>query len=127
CIFVSGNEPRWQIHFGRLRLRLAGGRSMRLQRQTLALGALGVVDLFTTLAFIHFHGAAEANPLMAAFLSQGILAFLAAKLGLLIGPLSILEWARRFNPIFVTRAVNAAMIAYVCFYAVGVARVNAEP
>lgn len=100
---------------------------MRLQRQTLTLGVIGVVDLATTLYFINQQGAAEANPLMAGFLSQGLTAFMAAKVGFLAGPLAMLEWARRFNPVFVTRALNVGVAAYIGLYSVGVARLNAEP
>ena len=100
---------------------------MRLQKQTLALGAVGLIDLATTLYFIGHHEAAEANPMMAAFLSQGLAAFMMAKVGFVAGPLGVLEWARKSHPLFVTRAVNAGLVAYVLMYSVGVARVNAQP
>jgi hypothetical protein len=100
---------------------------LTLQRQTLALGAIGIIDLVTTLVFINHNGAAEANPLMATFLTHGIAVFLTAKLCFLAGPLLVLEWARKSRPVFVARALNVGMIAYVCLYMAGVTRVNAEP
>ena len=102
-------------------------KSMRPMPQTFVLIALGCLDLLTTVALVLRHGAAEANPLMAAILSKGLFAFVMTKLALLLAPVAILEWGRRFSPAFVLKACNAAIAAYICLYAAGVARVNLGP
>ena len=97
---------------------------MKPRLQSLALAALGIADLISTLFFIGAANAAEANPLMARILQLGPAAFIQAKLLLLLVPLAILEIARRKNPEFVARAMNAAIVAYVGLYTVGVAHLN---
>ena len=100
---------------------------MKPRPQTVALAAIGIADLISTLFFIGIANAAEANPLMSRILQWGPAAFVQAKLLLLIVPLVILELARRRNPIFVARAVNAAIVAYIALYTVGVAHLNRPP
>ena len=100
---------------------------MKPMKQTVILIVLGSLDLVTTIVLIRRHGAAEANPLMAGFLSKGISVFILAKLGLLLTPIALLEWSRRFSPAFVIRACNTAIAAYLCLYAVGVVRANIGP
>lgn len=100
---------------------------MRLSKQTILLAGLGLLDLATTIWLVESHGAAEANPLMAWFLAQGLLAFIAAKLALLTGPLTVLEWARRKKPQFAARGMNLAVLGYLGLYLLGVARANAVP
>src|SRR5687767_3276559 len=100
---------------------------MRPRLQTVALAAIGIADLISTLFFIGAANAAEANPLMARILHFGPAAFVQAKLLLLLVPLVILELARRKHPAFVARAVNAGIVAYVGLYTVGVAHINRPP
>jgi len=100
---------------------------MRCIKQTLVLAGIGLLDLVSTLWFLHRHGAAEANPLMAYFLAKGTLAFALAKFGFLAVPLAVLEWAGRRQPAFVRRAANIAIISYVTLYFWGVARINVVP
>jgi hypothetical protein len=76
---------------------------------------------------LSFAGAAEANPLMARFLSKGLGAFVLVKVTLVVGPLAILEWARRYRPALANRALSLALYAYLGFYLLGVARVNLVP
>ena len=99
---------------------------MRFSPQTMALAAIGIADLVSTLLFVGLANAAEANPLMARFLEQGPAPFIAAKLLLLAVPLVVLELARPKRPRFVGKAANAAIVAYVSLYIFGVAHVNAR-
>lgn len=99
----------------------------QLSRQTCILAGICLFDLLTTLWLLKYHQAAEANPLMAVFVSQGIMAFIAAKLTLTVMPLGILEWARKRRPMFVHRALNLSIAAYLFLYVIGVARVNFVP
>ncbi len=99
----------------------------QLSRQTYILAGICFFDLLTTLWLLQYHQAAEANPLMAVFVSQGVLAFIAAKMTLTVMPLGMLEWARKRRPMFVHRALNLVIAAYLFIYVVGVVRVNAVP
>lgn len=99
----------------------------QLSRQTWILAGISLFDLLTTLWLLKYHQAAEANPLMAIFVSQGIVAFIVAKLTLTVMPLGILEWARKRRPMFVNRALNLVIAAYLFIYVIGVARVNSVP
>jgi hypothetical protein len=91
------------------------------------LAGICLFDLLTTLWLLKYHQAAEANPLMAIFVSQGITAFIVAKLVLTVIPLGALEWARKRRPMFVHRALNLVIAAYLLIYVVGVVRVNSVP
>lgn len=111
---AEGNGPR-------------SGILRHISVQTILIACFGIADLISTLWLLHVHGAAEANPLMAYFLAYGNTAFILAKTAFLLGPLFILEWARRRNPIFVRRASSAAVLAYVGFYVFGVMSANIAP
>jgi hypothetical protein len=100
---------------------------VRISKQTALLAGIGTLDLITTLYLVHLHSAAEANPLMRFFLAQGTVVFIAAKLTLLVGPLCLLEWARRRRPTFVQRASSIAVVAYASLYFCGVAFANIAP
>jgi hypothetical protein len=97
---------------------------MKPCKQTCLLAIICLLDLISTLWLLHRHGAAEANPLMARFLAHGALAFVLAKVAFVALPLGLIEWARRHRPLFVKRAANLAIAAYLTCYIVGVARAN---
>lgn len=97
---------------------------MKLCKQTCILAGICLLDLISTLWLLHRHGAAEANPLMARFLAQGTLTFVLAKVAFVALPLALIEWARQHRPVFVKRAATVAIVAYLSFYVVGVARAN---
>lgn len=95
--------------------------------ESLALAALCLLDLATTLLWVSRHGAAEGNPLMAWFLTHGgIPGFVLAKCALLIVPLAIMEWARRRRPRFVQAILRCGIAAYIALYGFGVRHVNNE-
>ncbi len=97
---------------------------MKIAKETWIILAIGLADLVTTILFIRYHGAQEANPLFKRYWEMGIAAFVGAKVAMLIGPLSVLEWARRRNPRFVSLALRSAIVGYVGMYGVGYARLN---
>src|SRR2546421_431374 len=88
------------------------------------LASVCVFDLVVTCLLIRCRGAGEANPLMARFLADGMGAFVAAKLGFIVVPLLVLEWARRSRPAFVRKATIAAVAAYAVIYAIGSIQAN---
>jgi hypothetical protein len=97
---------------------------MKIARETWIIAAIGIADLMTTIVFIRNHGAQEANPLFRHYWEMGIPAFIMAKLVCLAGPLLVLEWARRSNPRFVSRALRTAIVGYLSFYIVGYMQLN---
>ncbi|HLK59784.1 MAG TPA: DUF5658 family protein [Chthonomonadaceae bacterium] len=95
-------------------------------RESWVIAAIGLADLVTTLVWMRCYGADEANPLFAFFWQHGAWAFIAAKGFFLLGPLLVLEWARRRDPRFVLLASRVVIVAYLLLYIVGVARLNAD-
>ena len=100
---------------------------MKLAKETWVILAIGLADLITTILFIKHHGAQEANPIFKWYWEMGIAAFVCAKMALLVGPLSILEWARHRSPKFVSMALRSAIAGYVLMYGVGYYRLNHAP
>ncbi len=82
--------------------------------ETRAIAALGLFDLLATVYLIVTHKAQEANPLFiriyTVFGSTGFVVFKALMLAV---PLVIAESARKRSPVFVRRALQVGLIAYV--------------
>lgn len=97
---------------------------MKIAKETWIIFCIGLADLATTIVFIQQNGAQEANPLFRHYWEMGLAAFVIAKFALLIGPLYILEWARKRNPRFVNWALRGAIAAYLIMYGVGFAKLN---
>lgn len=97
---------------------------MKIARESWIIAAIGVADLITTVLFIRHHGAEEANPLFRHFLEMGLPAFILAKLACVVGPLCILEWARKRRGQFVTLASRSVIAAYLVLYCLGVSQLN---
>src|ERR1041384_3513719 len=98
----------------------------RIATETWIILIVGMLDLATTLIWVGMHGASEANPIFQTYLDHGVAGFIIAKLACLLGPLYILEVARRRRPQFTLWASRLAIACYVLFYAVGVARLNPQ-
>jgi hypothetical protein len=93
--------------------------------ESVILAAVCLLDLATTLFWVAYRDAAEANPLMAFYLdNHGFAGFIAAKMVLLAMPLVIAEWARRRSPRFVRGALRLTILAYLTLYVFGVAQIN---
>ena len=97
---------------------------MKIAKESWIILAIGLADLITTIIFIRHHGAEEANPIFRRYWEMGLVVFIAARFALLIGPLSVLEWARKRNPVFVSWALRSAIVAYLGMYGIGVVRLN---
>jgi hypothetical protein len=97
---------------------------MKIAKESWIIAVIGVADLVTTIMFIRHHGAQEANPLFRHYWEMGLPAFILAKMVCLLGPLMILEWARKRNPRFVAGALRTAIAGYIGFYLVGYMQLN---
>ncbi|HZO91445.1 MAG TPA: DUF5658 family protein [Chthonomonadaceae bacterium] len=97
---------------------------MRISRESWIIAAIGLADLVTTIIFINRHGAQEANPLFRHVWAMGPAAFVLAKVACIVGPLCVLEWARRHRPRFVRWASQAVIVAYLMLYGIGYMQLN---
>lgn len=94
--------------------------------QTYLIAALAAADLISTIWLCRVYGAAEANPIMSAFLAQGLIAFAAAKIALTVAPLGLLEWVRRSRPRLGVIALNTVLLGYLTLYSAGLAHLNSH-
>jgi hypothetical protein len=101
-------------------------KPIQISRESWILIAIGTADLCTTILWIRQGAAQEANPLFHYYWNQGLLAFIVAKYVCLLGPILVMEWARRSKPQFVQWALRAAVLAYVGLYGLGVVRLNSN-
>ena len=90
-----------------------------IARETKWIFCIGIGDLLFTLWAVCGGHAEEANPIAAAFLSRGVACFVLFKASMLLVPLYILEWARRYNPVFVRACSRVCAFCYL-FWLVGV-------
>lgn len=100
-------------------------RAARIAPESIILAAVCLLDLMTTLFWVAYRDAAEANPLMAFYLERhGVAGFVVAKFLLFLMPLVIAEYGRRHSPRFVRNALRCGIAAYLGLYLLGVARIN---
>ncbi|HZT44252.1 MAG TPA: DUF5658 family protein [Chthonomonadaceae bacterium] len=99
-------------------------RSQKIAWETWIIAAIALADLVTTIIFIQNHGAQEANPVFRRYWDMGLGAFVLAKSICVVGPLFILEWARRRKPLLVTWALRVAIVGYLGLYGMGLLRLN---
>lgn len=97
----------------------------RVLPANLALLAIGLADLASTLIWLQTGRATEFNPIMAAALEFGTLYFIAVKLSTLAAYVCVIEWYRRHRrPRFAVTVSNITLGAYACIYCVSFVCVN---
>lgn len=96
-------------------------------KESWLLMAIGAADLILTVGLLGGRVAVEGNPLMAYYLRFGVGAFVLAKLTLLLLPIFIAEWSKRYRPRFVTFMMRSAIAAYVGVYLLLFISVNVVP
>jgi hypothetical protein len=88
--------------------------------ESLMLGALCLFDLISTVWLLRSGAAVEANPLLGFYIQAGgIIAFIAAKVLLTIGPLYVLEVLRRRRPRLVRTMLRIGIALYIIAYGLG--------
>ena len=93
----------------------------------IAVLAIGIADLASTLFFVLAGLAAEVNPIMAALLGVGVLPVVAVKLLTLCAYVAVMEWYSRAISTRFARAVgNITVLAYLGIYAVCFTFVNSH-
>jgi hypothetical protein len=86
-----------------------------------AITAICLLDLMTTLYWVGQGYAREGNPLMAFFIQQGPSPFIAAKIAAFLPAVAAAEWYRPRNPRLITRLLRWVIAGYLVLYVVGVA------
>lgn len=90
-----------------------------------ALVAIGLIDLATTLVWLHVGCAVEFNPIMASILSVSLSLFVITKLATLGAYLLVVEWyRRRRNTAFAVAIGRIAVLAYIAIYTISLCSVN---
>lgn len=90
---------------------------------TLCLVTLGLFDLVTTV-LLFGRGFGEGNPLFAWLAGYGPWAFVMGKVAFLVGPILVLEYARKTRPESADQATWIAFIAYAFLYVVQLLRIT---
>lgn len=99
----------------------------KLSRESALIIAICLADLISTIWLVHGQGAQEANPLMRHFLERGVIVFILAKAAFCLGPLALIEWARRHHPHFVRYSLRMGIALYLGFYGMVVWKINHPP
>jgi hypothetical protein len=89
---------------------------MTFARESLFLIGICTADLISTLLLIGNGGVAEGNPLMGFYLRYGIGTFVMVKLSLILLPIFIAEWGKRYRPRFVRAMLRATIAVYLGMY-----------
>jgi len=87
-----------------------------LAKESYVILAICLLDLVFTYWLIHTKQATEGNPIMSYYLSNSMGMMIAAKMVLIAMPLFVAEWARRYRPRFVHRALRIAIAIYISLY-----------
>jgi hypothetical protein len=97
---------------------------MALARETLLLAGLCLADLILTAILISTGLFTEGNPILAHYLQYGLGVMCLVKFASFVLPLTVAEWYRRQQPIFVKFVLRSALFLYIVGYVMGVAAVN---
>lgn len=100
---------------------------MSLMKESLILIVIGLADLLVTLHLVTYKDVAEGNPLMAYYLQLGVGAFVIVKLMLLVFPIFIAEFSKRYKPQFVKWMLRGAIAMYIGSYLIAFVLVNIKP
>jgi len=89
--------------------------------EAVTIASICLLDLMTTLYWITQGQAREGNPIMAFFLDQGYVPFIAAKIFTFAPALAAAEWYRPRNPRLIQKALRWVIAGYLFIYVAGVA------
>ena len=92
--------------------------------EAVALSALCLADMGSTMWLVLSGVAVEANPIVGYYMSHGTWVFAAAKVFMLVGPLIVLEWIRQQKPLFVRNMMRVGLVLYLLVYTGGILTLN---
>lgn len=87
--------------------------SLRVSRESLALVAICLADMLSTLFFVQTGRAVEQNPLMAACINHSPVTFVVVKMVSFVPFIVAVELYRRKNPRFALNACRCAIALYL--------------
>lgn len=91
----------------------------------IALLAIGLADLLTTIYWLRTGQATEMNPIMAGALRLSPVLFILVKVATLGAYVAVIEWYRRHrNPLFAKFVSNITVASYIGIYSVSFFAVN---
>lgn len=96
----------------------------KLARESYIILVICLLDLVATIWLVATHRAMEGNPVMSFYLDQGWDALIGVKLLLVVFPIFIAEWGRRYRPRFVRRMLRFTIAAYLGIYALAFTNVD---
>lgn len=103
------------------------GNDMTLTKESIVLIAICTADLASTLLLLGQKLATEGNPLMDYYLQYGIGTFVLMKLALIVLPIFVAEYSRRYRPQFVRFMLRATIATYVGAYMLMYLAINIAP
>ncbi|MFQ3549614.1 MAG: DUF5658 family protein [Armatimonadota bacterium] len=97
---------------------------LNITKESAIIVFLCCVDLVFTIICLENNSAYEGNPFMSFWLEHGIIAFIIAKMCLVIFPIIIMEWGKQYKPDFVKFMLRTTIIAYISLYLVLFIKIN---
>ncbi len=95
-----------------------------ISAESIAIMAICMADLVSTIWLLAAGLATEANPLMARLLSHSPLLFCTVKMGTVTCLVTVTEWYKKHNPTFVRNVMRAAIASYLAIYFILVFGIN---
>ncbi len=92
-------------------------KHLKLATESYIILVICLCDLVATIWLVATHRAIEGNPVMAFYLDRGWDVLIGAKLLLVVFPIFIAEWGRRYRPRFVRRMLRLTIAMYLGIYA----------
>ncbi len=123
-ITVKSDWRDHQLDLTQERADLRDALNIKVSRESYILGAICMLDMFSTILLVRSGRAIEANPVLIPFMVHGIGCFFVAKTMLFVVPLFALELLRNKRPLFVKKMLRVGIAAYLLSYCIGVVHVN---
>ena len=103
-----------------------GPRGLHFFHRTVSIEAVAItwiclIDLMTTLYWVSQGQAREGNPIMAFFLDQSYVSFIAAKIFTFAPAVAVAAWYRPRNPRLIRKLLRWVIVGYLFIYVAGVA------
>jgi hypothetical protein len=99
-------------------------KPFQLARESYIILLICLFDLVATIWLVATNRATEGNPVMSFYLDRGWVMLVTAKVLLVVFPIFIAEWGRRYRPTFVRRALRLTIALYVGVYVLAFTNVN---
>jgi hypothetical protein len=92
--------------------------------ESMVITLICALDLLSTVWLLEAGRATEANPLMAYLLNHSLSLFCGVKMGTVACLVTLAEWYRKYNPVFVRKTMRWTIIGYIVIYFVLVSKIN---